>query len=44
MCSTDSGYFITMTPLPQQWHVTNKLGDAAIYGYIWSTFRPRFVD
>ena len=33
-----------MAPFPQQWHVTNKSGYAAIYGYIWSTFSPRFVD
>ena len=32
------------TPFPQQWHDTNKSGDAAIYGYIWSTFSPGFVD
>ena len=32
------------TPFPQQWHDTNKSGDAAVYGYIWSTFSPGFVD
>ena len=41
---TDSGHFISMTPFPEQWHVTNKSGDAAIYGYILSTFSPGFVD
>ena len=33
-----------MTPFPQQWHVTNQSGYAAIYGYTWSTFSPEFVD